>query len=61
MQKIKNKIKIIGEPIIKNSLMSKLYFKYDLLEEKDDYISLKEQNLVLKKKLKAYKDKYEKN
>lgn len=61
VQEIKHKIEMIGEPIIRNSLIDKLCLKYDFTNDKDDYINLKKQNLILKQKLKEYQDKYEKN
>lgn len=61
VSEIRDKIEMIGEPIIRNSLMDKLCLKYDSATIKDDYASLKKQNLALKKKLIEYKNKYEKN
>lgn len=60
-EELKYKIEMIGEPIIRNSLMDKLYLKCNLLTDTDDYTKLKTQNLALKKKLMEYRKKYEKN
>lgn len=48
-EELKYKIEMIGEPIIRNSLMDKLYLKCNLLTDTDDYTKLKTQNLALKK------------
>lgn len=59
---IKDRINLIGEPIIRNILLEKLQENNILNDEfSNDYRTLQKQNLELKRKLIEYKKKYEKN